>query len=380
MKFIDRGVLVLEERERDGVRGHDRELSRWRCHIAPADFAQKDETEITARDIREWLRAMTQKESQGTGKRRKLSRQTINRCQSLVSAVFAKSVELELRDDNPSLNAKLRKRVDESDTEDKWAFLTKEEQDAFDACDAIPRPDRVMTLIPANTGIRQSEWRHLRIEDVILEEGNEHLRICVAGRRKKTGENLPPKSGKKRTVPLLPPALALMREWLAILPNYAPDNPENLVFPTRSGKLRQQGKPLGKSDTVRRYYQTAGIKLRPHLHWHALRHTFASNLVTGVYGRRWTLEEIRPVLGHSSISITERYAHLGEDAIKRAVRETVAASEIIAPAEEIIPADLVEVVEPPPDAEPAPPRPGLLGRVVGRLFGRVAREVRHAAS
>lgn len=56
--------------------------------------------------------------------------------------------------------------------------------------------------------------------------------------------------------------------------------------------------------------------------WHSLRHTCASMLVSGVWGRRWTLQEVAELLGHRSVSTTERYAHLAEGTIARAARET----------------------------------------------------------
>jgi integrase len=326
VKFVELAEQVLAQRERDGVRGLDRELSRYRCHIECAAFASKDITEITAPDIRDWLRLMAEKNAMGPGPVRKLARQTINRCQSLVSAVCNEAVDRELIVTNPNNGVKSKKRVDESDTKEKWAYLTPAEQQAIVACVEIPRADKLAVLFAIHTGLRQGEQRHLRLEDLIIDGDNPRVLVRVAGRCKKTGKDLPPKSGKKREVPLLPEALAVTREWvLKALPAFAPNNPENLVFPTASGKLRQQGKPLGRTGTLKGHYRAAGVKLRSHLHWHALRHTFASNLVAGVYGRQWKLEEIQILMGHSSITITQRYAHLGEDAIKRAVRETIEA-------------------------------------------------------
>jgi hypothetical protein len=159
---------------------------------------------------------------------------------------------------------------------------------------------------------------------------------------------------------------------LALLPSYAPNNPENLVFPTASGKLRQQGKPFGKSGTLRGYYRAAGIALRPHLHFHALRHTFASNLISGALGRQWSMQEVQVLMGHSSIMVTQRYAHLGEDAIAIAVRETVEAQAKPAPTVPVpVVVTALAAVEQP--AEPAfqAPRSGLLARVAGRIAGLV---------
>lgn len=52
------------------------------------------------------------------------------------------------------------------------------------------------------------------------------------------------------------------------------------------------------------------------IHFHSLRHSFASNLVQkGV-----NLYTIKELLGHSSISTTEVYAHLNMDALKEAIR------------------------------------------------------------
>lgn len=372
MIFLDLAREVLRLRDEQGIRGLDRELSRFRCHIERAFFAQKDITEIGAPDIREWLRAMAQKDAEGPGERRKLSRQTISRCQSLVSAVFVEAVERELIETNPCAGVKAKKRVDESDTKEKWAFLTPEEQHALATCEDVPLPDRIMIRFAIGTGLRQGEHRHLELPDLIVDGDNPHVVVRYAGRRK--GKKLPPKSGKRRVVPLFGDGLAAAREWLALLPTYAPSNPENLVFPTQGGKLRQQGKPLGKSHTLRGHYRAAGIKLRPHLHWHALRHTFASNLVSGALGREWALELVQVMMGHSSITITQRYAHVGEDAIRRAVRETEAAAPVVTAATVPAPAEHVETAL----AVVEEPRAGLFNRIASAV-SLITRKARHAA-
>lgn len=56
----------------------------------------------------------------------------------------------------------------------------------------------------------------------------------------------------------------------------------------------------------------AGLR---HLGWHALRHTYASHLVM----RGASVMEVKELLGHSSIQMTMRYAHLSPSARKSAV-------------------------------------------------------------
>jgi len=50
-------------------------------------------------------------------------------------------------------------------------------------------------------------------------------------------------------------------------------------------------------------------------HWHDLRHTFASRLVT----RGVDIYTVAKLLGHQNIEMTERYAHLDPDYLKHSV-------------------------------------------------------------
>ncbi len=324
--FLALGTEVLAQRDRDGVRGYTRDESRWHRHVSVAAFAATEVRLVTPPMLREWLRTMADKKAMGPGADRTLSRQTISRCMSLVSVIFGEAVDRDIIVANPCLGVKQKKRVDERDTVDKWSFLTWTEQCQLAACLAIPYEDRLMIAIAANTGMRQGEMSHLEIGDVFIDGDDPHIVVRIAGRdRRDRTKKLPTKSGKKREVTLLPQALDPMREWMSILSLYAPENPEGVVFPTRAGKLRQSGKFFGRSGTLRGYYAAAGITLRQYLHQHSLRHTFATNLISGVYGRMYRTEEIRILLGHSSVLVSERYAHLGPDAIRLAARETVAA-------------------------------------------------------
>lgn len=51
------------------------------------------------------------------------------------------------------------------------------------------------------------------------------------------------------------------------------------------------------------------------VHFHTLRHSFASNLVQ----RNTSLYIIKELMGHSSITVTERYSHVSNDALRQAI-------------------------------------------------------------
>jgi len=106
----------------------------------------------------------------------------------------------------------------------------------------------------------------------------------------------------------------------------AAEVPRSLLFPAPNGGYRQQGKPLGRSDTLKRYLELAGITRR--VRWHDLRHTCATNLITGVLGRQWTLAETQRIMGHATSAVTERYSHMSDDVISSAARATVVAGKV----------------------------------------------------
>lgn len=116
------------------------------------------------------------------------------------------------------------------------------------------------------------------------------------------------KSGKPRTVPLSSEAIvALENLWQDLLASMSGMPQEEIQWVFLNAKT---GKPLRyifhSWDTARK---KAGL---PNLRIHDLRHSFASALVnSGV-----PLYDVQKLLGHQSISTTERYSHLSADRLR----------------------------------------------------------------
>ena len=103
------------------------------------------------------------------------------------------------------------------------------------------------------------------------------------------------KGGKERDVPVLPAVLAAVETWLALHPERRPDAP--LFVGVRGGRLN----PAVAQRTMRDFRRLAGLP--EHATPHALRHSFATHLLAGGAD----LRSIQELLGHASLSTTQRY-------------------------------------------------------------------------
>lgn len=133
------------------------------------------------------------------------------------------------------------------------------------------------------------------------------LRWCAVDwqRRVITLEGVNTKNGRRRVVPLNDAAvhaLKTMRAWVTMHHGQSP-----YVFATSN---------TAHMVNVQKGFQAACNRARiDDMRVHDLRHTFASWLVlAGV-----DLYVIKDLLGHSSITVTERYAHLSPDQGRQAV-------------------------------------------------------------
>ncbi|MFP4263026.1 MAG: site-specific integrase [Halomonas sp.] len=144
-----------------------------------------------------------------------------------------------------------------------------------------------------HTGCRMSEllgleWRRVSFQHALLTLEPDH-----------------DKAGKRRTVPLNDVAMAALKRRAAFVAKYCPGSP--WVFAKRNGE--RLGTP--------RYAFTAACKAAGITNYriHDMRHTCASWMVSeGV-----PLADVKEVLGHSTIAMTEKYAHLAPHRARDAV-------------------------------------------------------------
>jgi integrase/recombinase XerC len=103
------------------------------------------------------------------------------------------------------------------------------------------------------------------------------------------------KGGKERIVPVLPAVRDALDAWLALHPHGQPGSP--LFVGRRGGRLD----PAVAQRTLRTFRRLHGLP--EHATPHALRHSFATHLLAGGAD----LRSIQELLGHASLSTTQRY-------------------------------------------------------------------------
>jgi integrase len=176
----------------------------------------------------------------------------------------------------------------------KFDFLSFEEAERLvKATDTSWRP---AILVGLRCGLRLGEIMGLRWQDVDLVAGR-----LVVNRTVSRGRIGSPKNGRTREVPLGLEVLRALKEHRHLK--------GELVFPAFDGRL------LHRNETKHplwRACKRAGLRL---VGWHVLRHTFASHLVM----RGAPIKAVQELLGHSTIEMTMRYAHLSPNVTREVV-------------------------------------------------------------
>jgi integrase/recombinase XerC len=152
---------------------------------------------------------------------------------------------------------------------------------------AVAARDTALFTLLYGAGLRIGEALSLDVEAVPPPTAEATLRV--------TG-----KGSKQRLVPLLPEVSAALAAWLRRHPQRSPDAP--LFLGVRGARLD----PAVAQRTMRDYRRQHGLP--DHATPHALRHSFATHLLAGGAD----LRSIQELLGHASLSTTQRYTAVDE--------------------------------------------------------------------
>jgi integrase len=244
-----------------------------------------------------------------------LSWQTKAHALNLLRQAFVIAIEDEIVGegfDNPCIGVKFKRPPT---TEVATNFFTRSEIERVQA--RAREIDRPLIEFAIASGLRQGEMRALRDEDVHADATPPYVTIRYGRPPKK-----PTKSGQPRDVPLLPMALRALGEWRALRATWCKNNYKGLAFPAQYGGYRSEGKMLGRRTQEIWTTLLADVGVHRHVVWHDLRHTCATALLGGYFGRKWRLEEIQQLLGHAEIETTQRYAHALQQTLNEAASET----------------------------------------------------------
>jgi integrase/recombinase XerC len=162
---------------------------------------------------------------------------------------------------------------------------------------AIQARDIAFFSLLYGSGLRIAEALSLDVRDGTALKAN--LSLTVIG-----------KGSKTRIVPVLPAVRAAIDSWLVLHPNRQPDSP--LFLGARGKRLD----PAVAQKVLRTYRRLAGLP--EHATPHALRHSFATHLLASGSD----LRSIQDLLGHASLSTTQRYTAVDDTALLAVWRKT----------------------------------------------------------
>jgi integrase len=281
--LIDRYTRDVLPTKKDKTQGPQvQQLAWWKDQIGARTLA-----DVTPALIAECRDALARepipspaKDPSAAGPERTRSPSTVNRYLAALSHCFTVAVkEWGWIEFNPLLKVtkpkEPRGRVRFLDDAERTRLLT--------ACKASKSPDLYPAVILAlSTGARAQELLGLRWPQVDL--------------ARKVATLHETKNGERRVLPLAGPALELLRER-----SNARRLDTDLIFPGRT----RPTKPVDLRTPFETALKAARIE---DFHWHDLRHTAASYLAMNGA----SLAEIAEVLGHKTLAMVKRYAHLSE--------------------------------------------------------------------
>lgn len=245
-------------------------------HIAPT-FKHRPLTSIRRGDIEDWGQSLP------------LAASTAGLVISLFSAMLRSAVDDELLAANPALRAK-RPTVEHGLVQP----LTRPQIEALRA--ALPPWARVAVTLGAGAGLRFGEAAGLTVDRVDFLRRELVVDRQVVLSRSGRPTLAPPKTRRSfRTVPLPEVVVIALGRHLELHP------------PTTEGLiLHGTGEPLNRSTFDKRWTRARAAAGLPGTKYHHLRHTYASNLLSGGV----SVAAVADWLGHTPAVLLRTYAHV----------------------------------------------------------------------
>ena len=271
----------LERREKTH-RSADDDAGRWRLHLKP-QIGHLRPDEVDQAILRNVIES---KLAAG------LSSSTARLIMRLASTFYTDLVERGLAKQNPvrMLSRATRRLIRPAHDPRTTPFLSRV-GDIRRVFLALHEPLNIAFAIGALGGLRTGEVLALRWAHVDLARRRIHVRESTGG---------PLKDDESRLAPILDSLHPILEQW------HLRTGGAGLVVPT----LRAGSKHLGEHTLGRNLTDVLDKLKLPALTWYqATRHTMASQWVMA----GGSVEELREILGHSSVLVTERYAHLSSE-------------------------------------------------------------------
>ena len=213
-----------------------------------------------------------------------LANGTLNSLTQFWRASLNKAVERKLLASNPFDGIK---QLPESDPRVRY-LLDDERERFFTVLRARKDFLKPFCIVALNTGMRRQELLSIEYEHLNFEA--RIIKIPIT------------KAQKAQTVPMNDKTVNALHEWIA-----ANDIQSGLIFANESGQMRH-----GRMKIWDRFVQACQIK---DFRIHDMRHDYASRLVmNGI-----PIYDVMRLMRHSSIKLTERYAHLRPERLLDAV-------------------------------------------------------------
>ena len=245
------------------------QLDYWKAELGTLSLA-----DVTPAIVKERMASLADNPSQRTGKPRSAS--TLNHYRQALASVMTEAVKTwEWLEVSP-----MHRVGKKAEPRGRIRYLSDDERERLlSACKESANSDLYLAVLLAlTTGGRQAETMGATWAQIDLSRATLQLEET--------------KNGSRRALHLVAPVLALLKERVRRIDT-------DLVFPSKVNPKQ----PVDLRTPWETALKRADIK---GFHWHDLRHTFAS--MAAMNGA--TLPELAALLGHKTLAMVQRYAHL----------------------------------------------------------------------